>query len=91
MTDLDKSRDELLGELKTAYEKGASIRSLVATTACCVSPGRRCAAAAAPTISGAEHYFWRTDASTRSSTALRRSVFSPDASRATSPSRTRSR
>jgi hypothetical protein len=32
MRDLDKSRDELLEELRAAYEKGASIRSLVATT-----------------------------------------------------------
>ena len=32
MKALDKSRDELLDELRSAYEKGASIRSLVATT-----------------------------------------------------------
>ncbi|MDX1890992.1 helix-turn-helix domain-containing protein [Mycolicibacterium sp. 050158] len=32
MKELDKSRDELLEELRSAYEKGASIRSLVATT-----------------------------------------------------------
>jgi len=28
----DKSRDELLNELRSAYERGASIRTLVATT-----------------------------------------------------------
>jgi hypothetical protein len=32
MRELEKSRDELLDELRSAYEKGASIRSLVATT-----------------------------------------------------------
>ena len=32
MRELDKPRDELLEELRSAYEKGASIRSLVATT-----------------------------------------------------------
>jgi hypothetical protein len=32
MRDLDKPRDEVLEELRAAYEKGASIRSLVATT-----------------------------------------------------------
>lgn len=32
MRELDKSRDELLDELRNAYEKGASIRTLVATT-----------------------------------------------------------
>lgn len=32
MQDTDKSRDELLTELRSAYEQGASIRSLVATT-----------------------------------------------------------
>lgn len=32
MRELDKSRDEFLNELRDAYEKGASIRTLVATT-----------------------------------------------------------
>ncbi len=32
MTELDRPRDELLDELRSAYEKGASIRALVATT-----------------------------------------------------------
>lgn len=32
MRDLDKPRDELLEELRSEYEKGASIRSLVAST-----------------------------------------------------------
>ena len=32
MTKMAESRDELLRELRTAYEGGASIRSLVATT-----------------------------------------------------------
>lgn len=32
MRDVDKSRDELIDELRSAYEKGASIRTLVATT-----------------------------------------------------------
>jgi hypothetical protein len=32
MRELDKSRDELLNELRHEYEKGASIRTLVATT-----------------------------------------------------------
>jgi chaperonin GroEL (HSP60 family) len=32
MRELDRSRDELLDELRSAYEKGASIRTLVATT-----------------------------------------------------------
>jgi hypothetical protein len=32
MKKLNKSRDELLNELRSAYEGGASIRSLVATT-----------------------------------------------------------
>ena len=30
MKDLNKSRDQLLTELRSAYESGASIRSLVA-------------------------------------------------------------
>jgi hypothetical protein len=32
MTKPDKARDELLHELRNAYESGASIRSLVAST-----------------------------------------------------------
>ena len=32
MTELEQSRDEVLTELRGAYERGASIRSLVATT-----------------------------------------------------------
>ena len=32
MKDLNKSRDEMLAELRGAYEKGASIRSLVEAT-----------------------------------------------------------
>jgi hypothetical protein len=32
MQDLNKSRDQMLTELRSAYESGASIRSLVATT-----------------------------------------------------------
>ncbi|TPG31385.1 helix-turn-helix domain-containing protein [Mycolicibacterium hodleri] len=32
MQELEKSRDELLDELRSAYEQGASIRALVATT-----------------------------------------------------------
>ncbi|WP_319444963.1 MULTISPECIES: helix-turn-helix domain-containing protein [unclassified Mycobacterium] len=32
MTELNLSRDELLTELRRAYENGASIRSLVAST-----------------------------------------------------------
>jgi hypothetical protein len=32
MQDTNKSRDELLTELRSAYERGASIRSLVETT-----------------------------------------------------------
>jgi hypothetical protein len=32
MTDTEKSRDELLTDLRRAYERGASIRTLVATT-----------------------------------------------------------
>jgi hypothetical protein len=32
MKKLNKSRDQLLNELRSAYEGGASIRSLVATT-----------------------------------------------------------
>lgn len=32
MKELEKSRDEVLDELRNAYERGASIRSLVATT-----------------------------------------------------------
>jgi short-subunit dehydrogenase len=32
MKELDMSRDELLDELRNAYEKGASIRTLVANT-----------------------------------------------------------
>jgi hypothetical protein len=32
MKKLNKSRDEVLNELRSAYEGGASIRSLVATT-----------------------------------------------------------
>ena len=32
MREVDRSRDELLDELRSAYEKGASIRTLVATT-----------------------------------------------------------
>jgi Helix-turn-helix domain len=32
MRELNKSRDQLLAELRTAYEGGASIRSLVAET-----------------------------------------------------------
>jgi hypothetical protein len=32
MQDLNKSRDQVLTELRSAYEKGASIRSLVAET-----------------------------------------------------------
>lgn len=32
MKKLDKSRDQLLNELRTAYEGGASIRTLVAST-----------------------------------------------------------
>ncbi len=32
MKKLDKSRDELLNELRSAYEGGASIRTLVAST-----------------------------------------------------------
>jgi hypothetical protein len=32
MSELDRSRDEFIGELRSAYEKGASIRALVATT-----------------------------------------------------------
>lgn len=32
MEDTNKSRDELLTELRSAYEQGASIRSLVETT-----------------------------------------------------------
>jgi hypothetical protein len=32
MKKLNKSRDQLLQDLRSAYERGASIRSLVATT-----------------------------------------------------------
>ena len=32
MKELEKSRDEVLGELRSSYERGASIRSLVAST-----------------------------------------------------------
>jgi hypothetical protein len=32
MKKLNKSRDQLLTDLRSAYERGASIRSLVATT-----------------------------------------------------------
>jgi hypothetical protein len=32
MQDFNRSRDQLLNELRSAYESGASIRSLVATT-----------------------------------------------------------
>jgi hypothetical protein len=32
MRDLDKPRDELIEELRSAYEQGASIRTLVAKT-----------------------------------------------------------
>ena len=32
MKKLNKSRDQVLDELRSAYERGASIRSLVATT-----------------------------------------------------------
>ena len=32
MTDVKKSRDEVLEELRSAYEGGASIRTLVAST-----------------------------------------------------------
>jgi hypothetical protein len=32
MKETNKTRDELLTELRSAYERGASIRSLVATT-----------------------------------------------------------
>ena len=32
MKDLNKNRDQLLTELRSAYESGASIRSLVAST-----------------------------------------------------------
>jgi len=32
MSDVTKTRDEMLEELRSAYEGGASIRSLVATT-----------------------------------------------------------
>lgn len=32
MKETNKARDELLTELRSAYERGASIRSLVATT-----------------------------------------------------------
>jgi hypothetical protein len=32
MRQLDRSRDELIDELRNAYEKGASIRTLVANT-----------------------------------------------------------
>ncbi|HYO00684.1 MAG TPA: helix-turn-helix domain-containing protein [Mycobacterium sp.] len=32
MRELDKPRDELLDELRSAYEQGASIRTLVGTT-----------------------------------------------------------
>ncbi|MBU9764947.1 transcriptional regulator [Mycobacterium sp. TNTM28] len=32
MRETNKSHDELLAELRTAYERGASIRSLVAAT-----------------------------------------------------------
>ena len=32
MTDVNKSRDEVLEELRSAYEGGASIRTLVAST-----------------------------------------------------------
>jgi hypothetical protein len=32
MKNFEKSRDELLTELKSAYERGASIRTLVAST-----------------------------------------------------------
>ncbi|WP_026357303.1 helix-turn-helix domain-containing protein [Mycobacterium sp. 141] len=32
MKETNKARDELLTELRNAYERGASIRSLVATT-----------------------------------------------------------
>ncbi|HEU0192356.1 MAG TPA: helix-turn-helix domain-containing protein [Mycobacterium sp.] len=32
MTKLDKPRDQLLGELRSAYEGGASIRTLAAST-----------------------------------------------------------
>jgi hypothetical protein len=32
MTELDKSREDMLNELRHEYEKGASIRTLVANT-----------------------------------------------------------
>lgn len=32
MKELEKARDDLLNELRSAYERGASIRSLVAST-----------------------------------------------------------
>ncbi len=32
MKELEKSRDDLLSELRSAYERGASIRTLVAST-----------------------------------------------------------
>ena len=32
MTELNESRDQLLNELRSAYEDGASIRTLVAST-----------------------------------------------------------
>jgi hypothetical protein len=32
MSELDRSREELLDQLRQQYEKGASIRTLVATT-----------------------------------------------------------
>ena len=100
MKKLNKSRDQLLTELRSAYERGASIRSLggvhrpfvrlhsqhAARVRHHYAQPRR-AQPPQPSASAAGG----TEASTRSSTALSFSGSSPEASRATSPSSTRSR
>ena len=97
---MNKSRDQLLTELRSAYERGASIRSLVATTGRSYGSIHSMLRESGTTMRsrggpnhrrGSVSYGWRTDASTRSSTALSFSGSSPEASRATRPSSTRSR
>lgn len=96
-----KTRDQLLRELRNAYEGGASIRNLAATTGRSYGsihsmlresgttmrgrggPNRRF------TVSACQDR--RTEFSTRSRTAASRCGSSPEASRASNPSSTRSR
>ena len=100
MKKLNKSRDQVLTELRSAYEGGASsvpwslppVARTARSTACCVNRARRCAAAAARTTAAAPA---RNPAGAgrprRGLDGRRLSGSSPEARRATRPSSTRSR